>query len=104
VAVLFTNLATQGIKIVVDTALQHECDDRFRGRVFSINDTSFNLSFVLGLFIGAVVLPVDGHAPVVLLTVAAGYAVAACWYAVVGGRWARLAGDDIAGPQVQPTH
>jgi MFS family permease len=98
VAVLFTNLATQGIKIVVDTALQHECDDGFRGRVFSINDTSFNLSFVLGLFVAATVLPADGHAPRVLLTVAAGYAVVACWYAVVGGRWARTAGDDIAGP------
>jgi MFS family permease len=98
VAVMFTNIATQGIKIVVDTALQHECDDVYRGRVFSINDTMFNLCFVVGLFIGALVLPPNGHSPTVLLAVAVGYALVACWYAAVGGRWARSVGDDIAGP------
>jgi hypothetical protein len=97
-AVLFTNVATQGIKIVVDTALQHECDDVYRGRVFSINDTSFNLCFVLGLFVAALVLPPDGHSPTALLVVALGYALVTAWYAVVGGRWARSVGDDIAGP------
>lgn len=98
VAVLFTNIATQGIKIVVDTALQHECDDVYRGRVFSINDTAFNMCFVAGLFIGALTLPPDGHSPTVLLAVAVGYALVAFWYAAVGGRWARSVGDDIAGP------
>jgi MFS family permease len=97
-AVLFINIAAQGIKIVVDTALQHECDDVYRGRVFSVNDTAFNLCFVVGLFVGALVLPADGHSPTALLVVGFGYAVVAGWYMVVGGRWARSVGDDIAGP------
>jgi MFS family permease len=96
VAVLAVNIASQGIKIVVDTALQHECDDIYRGRVFSVNDTAFNLCFVLGLFAGAAVLPPDGRAPAVLVIVVIGYALVAAWYAVVGGRWAKRVGDDIA--------
>lgn len=97
VAVLFTNVATQGIKIVVDTAVQHECADAFRGRVFSVNDTLFNLCFVVGLFIGALALPSDGHSPTTLVLVGLGYALLTGWYAVAAGRWVRRAGDDIAG-------
>jgi MFS family permease len=96
-AVLFINIATQGIKIVVDTALQHECDDAYRGRVFSINDTAFNLCFVVGLFVAALVLPPDGHSPAALLVVGSGYALVTAWYVVAAGRWARRVGDDIAG-------
>ncbi|NJC68848.1 MFS transporter [Planosporangium thailandense] len=97
VAVLYINIAAQGIKIVVDTALQRECDDAFRGRVFSINDTAFNLFFVLGLFAGALTLPADGHSPATIVVVGCGYALVAIWYAVAGGRWARRLGTDIAG-------
>jgi MFS family permease len=100
VAVLFTNIAAQGIKIVVDTVLQHECADAYRGRVFSINDTAFNLCFVLGLFVAALVLPPNGHSIGALVAVAVGYVLAAAWYAVMGGRWARRVGDDIAGTQM----
>jgi MFS family permease len=95
-AVCCLNVASQGIKIVVDTALQHECDDAYRGRVFSVNDTAFNLCFVLGLFVGASVLPSDGHEPATLVVVGIGYALVAAWYAVVGGGWAKRVGDDIA--------
>jgi predicted MFS family arabinose efflux permease len=94
--VLFINITAQSIKIVVDTALQHECDDAYRGRVFSINDTAFNLCFVVGLLVAALVLPSDGHSPTVLLVVGLGYALVTLWYAVMGGRWARRVGDDIA--------
>lgn len=94
-AVLLTSLASQSTKIVVDTALQLECADEFRGRVFSCNDTAFNVSFVLGLFIGALALPDDGHAPLALLGVGAGYAILAGWYGRVAGRNARRSGDDI---------
>ncbi|GII22292.1 MFS transporter [Planosporangium mesophilum] len=97
IAVVFVNIATQGIKIVVDTALQHECEDAYRGRVFSVNDTLFNLCFVVGLFVAALVLPPDGHSAGVLLVVGIGYAVVAAWYTVTAGRWARRVGDDIVG-------
>ncbi|WP_433611977.1 MFS transporter [Dactylosporangium sp. CA-139114] len=97
-AVFVTNLAAQGIKIVTDTSLQHECADEYRGRVFSINDTTFNLTLVAGMYLGALTLPETGRSVPVLCVVAAGYMLAAAGYAALGGRWARRVGDDIAGP------
>jgi MFS family permease len=99
VAVFFLNVAAQGIKIVVDTALQHECDDDFRGRVFSVNDTTFNLAFVTGLFAAATTLPGNGYSPTTVVVIAVGYLVVAAWYGVFAGRWARQEGDDIAEPE-----
>lgn len=95
VAVFVVNLAAQGLKIVTDTALQLECSDEYRGRVFSCNDTMFNLSFVLGIVIGAFTLTERGHSPATVIAVGVGYALIAAWYAVAGGRYARRAGDDI---------
>ncbi|MGI5246301.1 MFS transporter [Dactylosporangium sp. CA-139066] len=97
-AVFVTNLAAQSIKIVTDTSLQHECADEFRGRVFSINDTAFNVTLVAGMYIGALTLPETGHSAAVLSAVAVGYVLAAVAYGALGGRWARRVGDDIAGP------
>ncbi|GAA4712651.1 MFS transporter [Phytohabitans rumicis] len=102
VAVFCINIAAQGTKIVVDTSIQHECDDDYRGRVFAVNDTTYNLSYVVGLFLAALTLPGDGHSPTAVFVVAAGYAVVAGWYALVGGRWARREGDDIAQPEPTP--
>jgi MFS family permease len=86
VAIAWISLASQGAKIVVDTALQHECDDEFRGRVFSVNDTLFNVCFVAGTWLGSLVLPNDGRSLPVVLAVAAGYATLSVWYAVAGSR------------------
>jgi MFS family permease len=97
-AVFVTSVAAQAIKIVTDTSLQHECADEFRGRVFSINDTAFNIMLVAGMYIGALTLPYTGQSAVVLGIVAVGYVLAAGAYAVLGGRWARRVGDDIAQP------
>jgi uncharacterized membrane protein YhdT len=94
-AVFFIAIGSQGIKIVTDTALQLESADDFRGRVFSVNDTAYNLSFVGGLFLGAWVLPENGHSPAVLIAVGCGYAVLAAWYARLAGRNAARVGDDI---------
>jgi hypothetical protein len=102
VAVFFINLASQGTKIVVDTSLQHECADEYRGRVFSVNDTTYNGFFVGGLFIGALTLPDDGRSATTLVIIAIGYGLLTAWYAMAGGRWARLVGDDIAQPLPQP--
>ncbi|WP_433054131.1 MFS transporter [Dactylosporangium sp. CS-033363] len=97
-AVFVTNMAAQGIKIVTDTSLQHECADEYRGRVFSINDTAFNLTLVAGMYIGALTLPETGRSALVLCVIAACYVLAAAGYAALGGRWARRVGDDIAAP------
>jgi hypothetical protein len=80
------SLATQGVKIITDTTLQVHCEDDFRGRVFSVNDTALNLCFVIGLFIAALVLPPDGHSIGVTLAVGAGCAALAIWYGVFTAR------------------
>ena len=98
VLVVIVNLAAQSTKIVVDTAVQHECADEYRGRVFSANDTAFNLCFVAGLFIAALALPGNGHSPAALVLISVGYLLIAGCYAIGAGRWARRVGDDIAGP------
>jgi hypothetical protein len=88
IATFCINIASQGIKIVVDTALQRDCDDDFRGRVFAVNDTTYNICFVIGLFTAALALPSNGRSTVAVALVALGYLVLAGWYGVAAARWA----------------
>ncbi|MGH8791204.1 MAG: MFS transporter [Stackebrandtia sp.] len=85
-ATFFVNIASQSTKIVVDTSIQSNCDDDYRGRLFSLNDTVFNLSFVIGLFCGALVLPDDGYAPWLLLSGAFGYVCLTGWFGLAARR------------------
>lgn len=85
-ASLLVALATQATKIVTDTALQEQIDDDFRGRVFSVNDTSFNLLFVGGVMIGAVTLPANGYRPASLVLIAIAYAALTAWYGLAFAR------------------
>jgi predicted MFS family arabinose efflux permease len=81
VAAAFTvSVGSQATKIVTDTTLQVAIADDYRGRVFSVNDTGFNFMFVVGLFLGALVTPADGQAPVVMLGAGIGYALLAVWF------------------------
>ncbi|QSB05351.1 MFS transporter [Natronoglycomyces albus] len=80
VAVLLINIASQGIKIVADTSLQSRIDDAYRGRVFSLNDTVYNVSYLLGLFIGGLIVPADGYAPGIVFGLACAWALAAIGY------------------------
>jgi hypothetical protein len=82
-AVFVINIAAQGTKIVVDTTLQWQIADEYRGRVFSVNDTTYNACYVLGLFLGALTLPADGHSPAAVLVVGLGYVLVGALYAVV---------------------
>jgi MFS family permease len=72
--------ATQSTKICVDTIVQEQIDDEYRGRAFSLYDTVFNLTFVLAAVLAAFVLPIDGKSYVVLVAIGAGYAVTALLY------------------------
>ena len=83
VAAFFLGLASQGIKIVVDTLVQTHVDDAFRGRVFSLYDVIFNVAFVAAATVAGFVLPTDGKSYAVLAGVALGYALTAVWYAHV---------------------
>lgn len=81
VAAFLVGLAAQGIKICVDTFVQRDVADVFRGRVFSLYDVLFNVAFVAASASAVVILPEDGRAPVTLVAVAGGYLVLAAGYA-----------------------
>ena len=80
-ATFIANLSSQSIKIVVDTNVQVRCDEEFHGRVFSVEDTLFNLMFVAGLFIAALTLPANGHSAATIVGVSVGYLALAMSYA-----------------------
>jgi MFS family permease len=76
----------QAVKICVDTTLQESVDDDFRGRVFSVYDTLFNVTFVVAVLVGAFVLPPSGISYAVLAGVGAGYLLTAVVYARITRR------------------
>ena len=71
---------TQSAKICIDTIVQEEIDDDYRGRVFSFYDTLFNLTFVVAALLAAFVLPKDGKSYAVVVAIAVGYALTALGY------------------------
>jgi MFS family permease len=71
----------QAVKICVDTTLQESIHDDFRGRVFSVYDTLFNVTFVVALLLGAFLLPPSGISYPMLVAVGAGYLLTALAYA-----------------------
>jgi len=81
VASYFLGLASQGIKICVDTLVQTHVDDEYRGRVFSLYDVLFNVAFVAAAGAAALVLPESGKSYPVLAVCALGYAATGLVYA-----------------------
>jgi MFS family permease len=73
-------LTRQGVAICVVTILQEDVDDAYRGRVFAFYDMMFNAAYVAGAALSVVVMPADGHSPVLIGLVAAGFAVVAAGY------------------------
>lgn len=72
----------QAVKICVDSTLQEVVHDDFRGRVFSVYDAVFNVTFVLALVLGALALPSSGASVPALVLVGVlylGAAVANVW-------------------------
>lgn len=88
VASFFLGLASQGIKICVDTLVQTTIDDAFRGRVFSIYDVIFNVMFVAAAAVAALTLPADGRSYAVLGGVVIGYVLTGAVFA-----WATRSGS-----------
>jgi len=93
-AVFVINVAAQGTKIVVEATIQQECDDDFRGRVFSLNDTAYNLCYVAGLFAGALAVPADGYSPPTVVAIGIGYGLAALGFWRLTGHSRRYADRD----------
>lgn len=83
---LLLGFATQATKVCVDTIVQSDVDDDYRGRVFSVYDTIYNLSFVMGAIVAARVLPTSGKSAGTLWVMAAAYLLIAAGYAAASRR------------------
>ncbi|GAB0107364.1 MFS transporter [Nocardia sp. JMUB6875] len=73
-AAFLLGLAGQVIKLTGDAAMQIDIDDAHRGQVFALQDTVFNITFVLALAGTALLIPADGRSPAVVMAAAAVYA------------------------------
>jgi hypothetical protein len=83
---LALGVVSQGSKISIDTLVQQNVDDAFRGRVFSVYDTLFNVAFVAAAALSAAVLPADGVSRPLLVGLAVLYALGAGGYALASRR------------------
>jgi MFS family permease len=101
IAAFFLGVVAQGVKIVVDTLVQQNIDDAYRGRVFSFYDVVFNATFVAAATFAAMTLPTSGKSVAVTCIVAAGYALTALWYRRVLSRAPERA-SAVAQPTAQP--
>jgi MFS family permease len=79
-------LTRQGVAICAVTILQEDVDDAYRGRVFAFYDMMFNAAYVAGAALSVVVMPEDGHSPLLVALVAAGFAAVAAAYWLAAGR------------------
>ncbi|QNS05256.1 MFS transporter [Streptomyces xanthii] len=97
VAAFVLGLTTQGAKIATDTLVQSSVDDGFRGRIFSVYDVLFNVSFVGAAGVAALMLPPDGRSVPLVVLVAALYG-AVC---VVMARFGRES-EDVVSRETSP--
>ncbi|RYV51097.1 MFS transporter [Pengzhenrongella frigida] len=82
-------LAAQGAKIAVDTIVQRDTDDAFRGRAFALYDVLYNAAFVGAAALAALVLPDTGYSPALFALLAVAYLTAAAVYGARAPRTAR---------------
>lgn len=82
VAAVVLGMVAQGSRICVESILQAQIPDQFRGRVFSFYDALFNATFVAAAGTAALVLPDSGKSYPVLAVIAAGYVLTAAGYAI----------------------
>lgn len=80
-AAVIVSLAVQGAKIAVDTIVQRDTADEFRGRAFTLYDMAYNIAFVSSAAIAALVLPPTGYSSMVMAGVAVAYLAVAALFA-----------------------
>lgn len=88
-AAFLLGLAGQTIKLTGDAAMQIDIDDTHRGQVFALQDTVFNITFVLAIAGTAMLIPADGRSPGVVIAAAGVYA---CGIAAIALNSRRTAG------------
>jgi len=94
---LLLGLAAQATKIAVDTIVQRDTADAFRGRAFAFYDVLYNAAFVGAAALAAFTLPDSGYSRPVFVVLAVAYTAAAVVFGRFGARHA--AGPDGAEPR-----
>jgi MFS family permease len=82
-AAVLLGLAAQGAKIAVDTIVQRDTDDIYRGRAFALYDVLYNAAFVGAAALGALTLPDTGYSQGLFIVLAFGYVAGALVYGFV---------------------
>ncbi len=80
VSAVLLGLGVQGAKIAVDTIVQADTADAYRGRAFSLYDMMYNAAFVGAAVLAALALPDTGWSPSVFTGLTVTYLVATAWY------------------------
>jgi hypothetical protein len=106
-AAALLGLAAQGVKICVDTLIAQRVADDYRGRVFSLYDTLFNVIFVAAGVLTALALPENGKSTTAVAVIGVAYLITGAVYlfardtdpfAPVAGAPATLPARAPAGP------
>ena len=82
-AAVLLGLAAQGAKIAVDTIVQRDTADAFRGRAFALYDVLYNAAFVGAAALGALTLPDTGYSQGLFVVLALGYVAGALVYGLL---------------------
>jgi MFS family permease len=86
VAAVTLGLAAQGAKIAVDTIVQRDTADAYRGRAFALYDVLYNAAFVGAAALAAVSLPDTGYSRGLFALLALGYVAGAVVYGTAARR------------------
>ncbi|NLU84506.1 MFS transporter [Rhodococcus sp. HNM0569] len=86
VGAFLLGFAGQSVKLTGDAAMQLEIDDDHRGQVFALQDTVFNIAFIVAVAAASVVIAPDGRSAGLVFTAAGVYAVGLMAIAVVARR------------------
>jgi MFS family permease len=90
-AAALLGLAAQGAKIAVDTIVQRDSEDAYRGRAFAFYDVLYNAAFVGAAALAAFLVPDAGWSPGLFVALSLGYVAAALLFGMGGARTATLA-------------
>lgn len=90
-AAALLGLAAQGAKIAVDTIVQRDSEDAYRGRAFAFYDVLYNAAFVGAAALAAFLVPDAGWSPGLFVALSLGYMATAVLFGLRGTRTAVIA-------------
>ncbi|WP_236683201.1 MFS transporter [Demequina sediminicola] len=78
---VIVSFAVQGAKIAVDTIVQRDTSDDYRGRAFTLYDMAFNVAFIGSAVVAGLTLPDSGYSRTVMGVVMVLYVMVGLIYA-----------------------